>query len=116
MAKRLILNLFVALTLIVGTVAPAYAAISCTISGNGSDSSSFCDFDYEREVEVEQENKLDVENKIEVDANTGGNEAEDNTGGEVWMETGEADVKVGVATTGNSNAAQVAGTDSGMDY
>src|SRR3989304_5041730 len=109
MAKRLILNLFVALTLIVGTVAPAYAAISCTISGNGSDSSSFCDFDYEREVEVEQENKLDVENKIEVDANTGGNEANDNTGGEVGIETGDADVEVKVENTLNANVASVSG-------
>lgn len=98
------------------TPALAFASISCTISGNGSDSSSTCDFASLNKVEVNQNNDMDVNNDIDVDASTGGNSADDNTGGEVEIATGDANVDVTAETAGNTNTANVAGTSSNQDY
>ena len=49
------------------TPALAFASISCTISGNGSDSSSTCDFASLNKVEVNQNNDMNVNNDVDVD-------------------------------------------------
>src|SRR3990167_2963478 len=64
-------------------------------------------------TELYQENVADVTNKVYADADTGGNDAEDNTGGSVSVETGNASVKVDLATTANSNSAKVGGEGEG---
>jgi len=96
--------------------AVALASVSCTISGNGSDTDNNCNFASLQEVTVEQDNNLDVDNQVDVESNTGGNTAEDNTGGNVEVTTGKASVDVAVDTNGNTNAANVANTNSNGDY
>jgi hypothetical protein len=54
-----------------------------------------------------QSNEADIDNDVDVDANTGDNSAEDNTGGSVEISTGDTDTKVEVSNTVNSNSAQV---------
>ena len=81
-----------------------YAGVSCTISGNGSDTENNCDFTSLNEVGVEQTNDMDVHNDVYVNGNTGNNEAEDNTGGDVSIETGDVEANVTVNTSGNTNS------------
>jgi len=106
-----------AFALMLNLAAPsvALAGVSCTISGNGADTENTCDFESLRKVEVDQDNEMDVDNDVEVSANTGDNEAEDNVGGDVNIETGNVDADVTVTTTGNTNAASVNGAGS-SDY
>jgi hypothetical protein len=95
--------------------APAAAGITCTISGNGSHSSSDCKFEVKNDTNVLQSNKADIDNKVQVDASTGGNQAEDNTGGDVTIETGDVDVSIAVENQVNSNVAKIDGYFGG-DY
>ena len=55
------------------------------------------------EVEWCQDNYAAVNNRVDADAETGENKANDNTGGEVSIETGDADVTVGVDNSVNFN-------------
>lgn len=79
------------------------ASLSAVISGNGSDSENDIDLDLENAVWFLQGNNADVYNKVDGEAETGDNEAEDNTGGEVSIETGDADVMVAVDNMVNFN-------------
>jgi hypothetical protein len=81
------------------------------VSGNGSDSDNKVDVDLENKTAVEQTNYADVKNEIDVKANTGDNEAEDNTGGDVDITTGDAGVVVDVKNMVNSNVASIGGSD-----
>jgi len=83
------------------------------ISGNGSHSDSRVDLDQSNVVDVLQDNYADVYNNVDVDAKTGKNDADDNTGGDVSIETGDADVTVGLTTVANSNSAEVSGDGEG---
>src|SRR3972149_7269046 len=78
-------------------------SIDVEISGNGSDSKNTANVGVASLVGVLQENNADIENDIDVDANSGNNEAEDNTGGDVAIDTGDADVEVGVSNEANFN-------------
>ncbi len=81
------------------------------IAGNGSHSDNDIDLDQESKNGIYQDNDADVENKVEVDAKTGNNEANDNTGGEVEVETGDSEVSVGILNFLNSNFAKIGGGD-----
>jgi len=87
-------------------LAPAMA-VTIEVSGNGSDSDNTVNYTQENEVEIEQENEADITNNIEVDANSGNNEAEDNTGGDVTIKTGKAEANVTVNNSANLNQAEV---------
>jgi len=93
--------------ILLNVVFPAFAA-TIEISGNGSDSYNKADVDLNQTTYVQQTNKADIENHINVDASTGGNEANKNTGGGVSVESGDATSKVTVTNTANSNSAEVA--------
>lgn len=79
------------------------------ISGNGTKSDNKVDLDQSNKTEVFQNNKADVYNKVDVDSNTGDNDADDNTGGNVKIKTGDASTTVNVGTTANANSAVVGG-------
>jgi len=79
------------------------------ISGNGTKSDNKIDLDQSNKTEVFQTNKADVNNKVDVDSNTGDNDADDNTGGNVKIDTGDASTTVNVGTTANANSAVVGG-------
>ncbi len=82
-------------------------SVSACIADNGSDSDNEIEIEVADSTAVLQQNSADIENDINVEANTGGNEAEDNTGGDVEIETGDADFTVMVDTMANFNAADI---------
>ena len=67
------------------------------------------ELELENETEVNQTNLADIQNDVEAEAETGENEAEDNTGGEVKIETGDATVDVTVDNLVNFNWADIDG-------
>jgi hypothetical protein len=83
------------------------SSLSLWILGNGSNSDNYIDADLENENVVTQDNAANVDNKVDVEAETGDNDANDNTGGEVSIETGDADVEALVANVGNFNWAEL---------
>src|SRR3989344_8163607 len=88
--------------------------VDVLISGNGADSDNKIELKDEKDsgVQVFQDNNADVKNHVDADSNSGDNEAEENTGGDVSIETGDASTTVGVSTTANANWAQVGGNGS----
>ena len=106
--KKKVASAIAAGSLLLNLATPAFAtSLTLEVSGNGSDSENEIEFQYEHEVEVTQENVANVLNNVKVEAETGGNEAEDNTGGDVEIQTGDAEVSVTVSNTLNSNFAHV---------
>ena len=105
--KKKLASAIAAGALLLNLATPAFAGITIEISGNGSDSENEAEVEFEHEVEVNQQNWADVLNDVEVEAETGGNEAEDNTGGDVSIETGDAETNVTVSNSLNSNVAEV---------
>ena len=88
-------------------VTPAFAATNIQISGNGSDSNNDAKLELQKSTSVVQNNTANVSNKVDVKASTGGNSAEDNTGGDVKISTGDSAVGVAVKNMLNSNSASV---------
>lgn len=88
-------------------VTPAFAATNIQISGNGSDSNNDAKLELQKTTSVVQSNTANVYNKVDVKADTGGNSAEDNTGGDVKIKTGDSAVGVTVKNMLNSNSASV---------
>jgi hypothetical protein len=82
-------------------------SVSLRILGNGVDSDNEIELELESEKNLEQGNIADVQNDVDVDAKTGWNRASRNTGGEVWIDTGAANVDVLVDTLANFNWAEV---------
>jgi hypothetical protein len=83
--------------------------VEVLISGNGSNSDNTVDLKMGQLTEVFQENEADVTNLVWADSDTGGNNAEDNTGGSVSIDTGNASTTVGLSTSANANSASVGG-------
>lgn len=81
--------------------------LSARILGNGADSENKLALALDRALDVVQSNDADVENDVKAEADTGDNEAEENTGGMVGIETGDADVLVGIDNMVNFNVADV---------
>lgn len=106
--KKKVASAIAAGTLLLNLATPAFAtSLTLEVSGNGSNSDNEVELEYEQEVKVTQTNVANVLNDVKVEANTGGNEAEDNTGGDVEISTGDAETNVTVSNTLNSNVAHV---------
>lgn len=82
-------------------------SLTARIIGNGKDSDNKIDIDLDNSVELTQWNEADIENDVDVNSKTGHNDANDNTGGDVVIETGDADTDVTVDNMVNFNAADV---------
>lgn len=80
------------------------------ISGNGSDTKNTANVGLGNSTTVFQDNYADVTNKVWADADTGDNDAKDNTGGDVSIETGDASTSVVLGTTANANSAKIGGS------
>ena len=93
--------------LLVNTVLPVFATTTIELSGNGTNSDNTANVSFTQSTTVVQSNVADVTNDVYADADTGNNNAKDNTGGDVSIETGDADVDVSVENTLNQNSAQV---------
>lgn len=74
------------------------------IESNGSQSNNEVTLTQESKTEVSQENSMNVTNNVTVDANTGGNETNHNTG-DSSIQTGDATVQVNVTNSGNVSVA-----------
>ena len=77
------------------------------IQGNGAYSDNTVELENIRDISVYQTNVADVSNDVDAQASTGKNDANQNTGGEVLITTGDASTDVEVSTAANANWAQV---------
>ncbi|MBU0570381.1 hypothetical protein KKB40_06445 [Patescibacteria group bacterium] len=81
--------------------------ISARIIGNGTESDNDIKLGLARSLILDQVNLADLTNKVDVDADTGDNSADDNTGGDVSIDTGNVLVGVGIDNMANFNSADV---------
>lgn len=113
--KRRIISAAAAGVMALNVVTPALAT-EIVIDGNGANSDNYVTVNNTNTTSVTQNNTANVTNTVKTDADTGDNKANYNTGGNVGIQTGDAEVKANVSNTLNSNQAQVnccaaAGTD-----
>lgn len=95
-----------AVAIAVSTTAPAFATSQTfTIEGNGYDSDTQIEFQVKNEAEVFQENKSTVENKINIQSDTGKNSTSKNTGGDVMVKTGDVEIQTAIMNKLNTNEA-----------
>lgn len=85
----------------------SYADTTIDISGNGNGSINNVTVDNNSTIDVNQTNSFSVGLDINSSAKTGKNHANNNTGGNVTIETGNATSNVIVNVTGGSNTANV---------
>jgi len=85
--------------------------VHALISGNGSESKNDIDVNLTNETFVTQDNDARIYNDVDANAKTGYNEAEDNTGGDVSIDTGKAVSVADVQNKVNANVAKVANGD-----
>jgi hypothetical protein len=81
----------------------AFAETFVSIHGNGSHSDNEIDISGSKSTSIVQNNSSRIVNDVNVSNNTGGNSANDNTGGEVSIQTGDASSEVEIVNHGNSN-------------
>lgn len=92
---------------LLATAGIAFADTSAEISGNGAESNNTIIIKHKCETVVDQTNKTKVNTEVTANANTGGNSASSNTGGDVTIDTGNASNTVTVDVTGGSNSASL---------
>lgn len=80
------------------------------IDGNGTNSDNNAALTTVATTALFQNNVADVDNAVKVDAETGDNDADDNTGGDVTILTGDVDVQMSATTEANSNHAKLGGS------
>ena len=88
---------------------PVLAETTIEISGNGASSDNDAKVDMTGDTTVVQNNSATISNSVSSSSNTGDNKANQNTGGDVLISTGDADASADVTTTANANWAQVGG-------
>lgn len=79
--------------------------LSATISGNGSRSDNTIDLDISNDSTIVQDNNANFRNRIDANSRTGDNRADDNTGGDVTIDTGNARSMVDIDNMANFNSA-----------
>ena len=99
---------FIILVCVVILAAPGSAfALELVISGNGDGSSNEVQTSVQENSTVEQTNEGSVENNVDQVANTGGNTADGNVGGEVSIETGDIQAITQVTNDLNTSVVDV---------
>lgn len=86
------------------------ADVSVEVSGNGWDSDNTAKLNLVNTTEVFQTNFAKIKNEVDADSDTGDNDAKYNTGGDVSIETGDADTAVLIENKANSNSARIGGS------
>jgi hypothetical protein len=84
-----------------------FAQTTIEISGNGAGSDNSVNVTRNMTTTVNQTNNAVVKNSVEADADTGNNDANFNTGGNVTVSTGNANITANVSNNLNKNVAQV---------
>ena len=82
-------------------------SVNALISGNGSFSANAIALDLGNDVLVEQTNVADVANNVDVEGRTGGNSADNNTGGNVALRSGDAGADLTIDNLVNFNGADL---------
>lgn len=83
------------------------SAEEITVTGNGEGTSNTVNISSTQTNQVEQQNTAEITNNVEVTANTGNNEASDNTNGETNIATGNVNVETQIVNAGiNQNYAE----------
>jgi hypothetical protein len=82
-------------------------ALDILVTGNGAHSENDVNTALSNTTWLKQNNWADISNDVEVDANTGKNRADDNTGGSSSISTGNADSAAKVDNMANFNVAHV---------
>jgi len=83
----------------------AFADTKITNTGNGSASSNNLSLTQSHSVTVDQNNRAYISNDVQSDNTTGRNTADDNTGGTVAIDTGNASSLTTIANEANKNIA-----------
>jgi len=93
----------------VGGPAGSSAGMGVTLGnvGNGVKTNNSATANYTNTTTVNQGNVADVANWVLIASNTGSNNANRNTGGDVMVDTGDSAIAVALATRVNANAAWV---------
>ncbi len=92
--------------LLTGSVASvAFGTTTVTVSGNGADSDNTANVNVTNSSSIYQTNTADISNSVKINSNTGDNTANKNTGGDVSINTGDANVSSSVSNSANSNVA-----------
>ena len=94
-------------TLLLNAFTSSAFAATIQISGNGDSSSSNAAVNISQNTVVTQNNVANITNNVNADANTGGNDANKNNGGNVTIDTGNANTTVNVTNNANTNVASV---------
>ena len=106
--KTKISTALVTFSLLATSFAPlASADTTITIADNGADSNNSVNVTNNNTTDVNQTNSFSVGLDINSSAKTGNNEASNNTGGNVTIETGNATSNVTVNVSGGSNVANI---------
>ena len=87
--------------------------VDVKISGNGANSDNNAKVKVKSETLVVQENNASVANFVTAKLNTGKNDANNNTGGDVDIDTGNAKADVTLSTKVNKNVAKVGSNNGG---
>jgi hypothetical protein len=111
MSLKKIFSLIVTFSLIFSVFSPAVFAATTDISGNGSYSENTVNIIKEEEKTVVQDNSASIKNFINSEANSGGNMASNNTGGDTSLLTGNAITSVEVSNMANLNQASIEDCD-----
>jgi hypothetical protein len=83
------------------------------ISGNGSGSDSQINVTVNTTTEVKQDNNANVENNVNIEADTGNNDANQNTGGDTSIVTGDVQVESNINNEGINQSYVEAGCCTG---
>lgn len=105
--NKQIFSVITAGALLLNTSGMALAGTTIEISGNGAGSDNYVNVQDTNTTTVTQNNNANVTNTVISNANTGNNDANFNTGGDVNVKTGDATTTTGVTNTLNQNVAEV---------
>ncbi len=89
--------------------------VNATISGNGTNSDNTVALDNHNTTALYQTNVANVSNNVDVNSKTGHNTADNNTGGDVKLTSGNANTTVVLGTTANANTAMFGGAGAGAN-
>lgn len=88
-------------------VAPQAYATELLVTGNGAEAESEIKFSQTTTTALVQSNVADVNNSVKTESSTGGNSANDNTGGDVIIRTGDAKAYTTIENSLNQNFAEL---------
>lgn len=85
-----------------GGLCSLYLDIDVSNSNTGADSNNEANVDINNDVDITQNNNLNIDNNVTADLNTGGNDADKNTG-DGSVKTGDINFDINIDNSGNEN-------------